>query len=114
MRLPVYVKHCFWSYSPSDFDLRKDKELIIAQILNYGDWRGIRWLFQNYSEREIKAVLVHPRRGSWWPKVLNFWLTIFKLRIPKDTRALAIREIDPAKVDQKALLRFFRWARKPQ
>jgi len=112
MKLPQCVYHCFWSYDLSDFSLKKDKELIISQILNYADWQGIRWLFKVFGEREIKQILRHPRRGTWWPRVLNFWLTIFKLKIPRDVRALAIRQIDPRKVDQKALRRFFKRAGK--
>jgi hypothetical protein len=53
-------------------------------------------------------VLRAPRRGVWLADVLNFWLKVLNLRIPKDTYSLAIREIDPAKVDQKALMRFFK------
>lgn len=112
MRLPKYLQHCFWSYDLSDFDLKRDLELIISQILNYGDWQDIQWLFRTYPERNIKQILRHPRRGIWWPRVLNFWLTMFKLRIPTDTYKLAIRQIDPAKVDQKALLRFFKKAKR--
>lgn len=108
MRLPKYAYHCFWSYNISTIDPKQDKGLIIEQILNYGDWRCIKWLFGIYKDKEIKKVLRFPHRGSWWRNVLSFWLTIFNLRIPKDTYNLAIREIDPAKVDQKALMRFFK------
>jgi len=108
MRLPKHVRHCFWSYDLSSIDIAKEKHLIIQQILNYGNWQAIKWLFKVYANRDIKEVLKSPHRGIWWKRVLNFWLTIFNLHIPKDVFALAVKEIDPAKIDQKALLRFFR------
>lgn len=108
MKLPKNLHYCFWSYDISRLSIRDDKYLIIQQILNYGDWRLIKWLFKVYRDRDIKEVLRKPSRGMWWRRVLNFWLTIFNLHIPKDTYTLAIREIDPAKVDQGALLRFLR------
>lgn len=107
-RIPPYLARCFWSYRLSALDLQQSKELIITQVLNWADLKGIRWLFRRYPKKEIITVLKSPRRGVWLRDVLNFWLTVFNLRIPRDTYALAIREIDPAKVDQKALLRFFK------
>lgn len=107
-KIPHFLRRCFWSYKLSSLDFKKNKELIITQVLNWADLKGINWLFKTYPKKEIVAVLKSPQRGVWLPDVLNFWLTILKLRIPKDIHILAIREIDPAKVDQKALLRFFK------
>jgi len=108
MKLPRFIQHCFWSYDLSSIDIEKDKHLVIQQVLNYGDWRAIKWLLRVYNDREIKKVLKSPRRGIWRRQVLNFWFTIFNLHIPKDAYTLAIKEIDPAKVDQRALERFFK------
>lgn len=108
MKLPGFIQYCFWSYDLSSIDIEKDKHLVIQQVLNYGDWRAIKWLLRVYNDREIKKVLKSPRRGIWWRQVLNFWFTIFNLHIPKDAYTLAIKEIDPAKVDQRALERFFK------
>jgi len=108
VKIPSFLGRCFWSYNLSSLDLKKSKELIITQVLNWADLKGIRWLFKTYPKKDIIAVLKSPRRGNWLPDVLNFWLTLFKLRLPRDTYILAIREIDPAKVDQRALERFFK------
>jgi len=107
MRLPKGAHYCFWSYDISKIDVKEDARLIIQQILNYGDWRMVKWLFTAYDKRTIMQVLRSPSRGMWWPRVLNFWHTVLKLHIPKDTYALAIKEIDPARADRQALSRFF-------
>jgi len=107
-KIPSFLTRCFWSYRLPSLELRKNKGLIITQVLNWADLKGIKWLFKVYPKEDIIAALKSPQRGVWLPDVLNFWLTIFNLHIPKDTYTLAIREIDPAKVDRGALLRFLR------
>jgi hypothetical protein len=71
-------------------DLEKDKKEIITQVLNYGTWEDLKWLFKVYSEKEIKEVIKNPRRGVWFRKVLNFWTKIFNIKLKKDVFERAI------------------------
>jgi hypothetical protein len=70
--------------------LEKYKELLITQVLNYGDWQGVKWLYRNYSEEDIKWVVQHPRRGLWFKRVLNFWQVVLNIQIPKEKFEKAI------------------------
>ncbi len=83
MRVPAGIRACLWSYHPSELDLEEDREIIIAQVLNYGRWRDVQWLFQTYSKETIKSVLKNPSRGSWLPETLNFWLTLWNMSLSK-------------------------------
>jgi len=80
----------FWSYDIKSLDLKADKEYIITQVLNYGTWEELRFLYKIYSEREIKEVVKNPRRGVWFEKILNFWTLMFDVRLPKEVRKKAI------------------------
>ena len=95
MSLPSFIRACLWSFDPKDIDVKRDKTLIITQVLNYGHWNGVRWLFKTYSKSDIRNVLRHPGRGSWWPDVLNFWLLMFNMRLSRGVQFRAILSVDP-------------------
>lgn len=82
-KIPRKMKWLFWSYDINSLDLKQDKDYIITQTLNYGTWEDIRWLFQTYKQEEIIKIIKNPNRGQWFEKVLNFWLTIFDIKLRK-------------------------------
>ncbi len=94
-KIPQNIAPCLWSYNIDNLDLKKDKETIITQVLNYGDAGRIKWLYSVYSEEDIRKVVLSPRRGMWFPKVINFWETMLKTKIPKKKKENAIFRLDP-------------------
>ena len=95
VKIPSKMKWLFWSYDIKSLDLKDDKDYIIPQVLNYGTWDDLKLLFKIYSEREIKEVIKNPSRGLWFEKVLNFWLTIFNIKLKKNIYQKAIFNINP-------------------
>jgi len=93
-KIPQKMRWLFWSYDIKSLDIKTDKDYIITQVLNYGTWDDIKWLKNVYSENEIKKVVERPRRGVWFEKVLNFWLTIFNLRLKKNIREKALFKLN--------------------
>ena len=94
-KVPRKLQSVLWSYDVRRLDLEANKELIIQQVLNYGDWEDLRWLYQTYSEGQIKEVVRHPRRGIWFEQVLSFWCLMLKVRLPKQVRERAIFRLSP-------------------
>ena len=94
-KIPEFVAPCLWSYDIRQMDLQEDKKLIITQVLNYGVWKDVKWLYSVYNEEDIKGVVSNPRRGFWFPKVLNFWETVLEIKIPRDKREKAIFKLCP-------------------
>ena len=94
-KIPKRMKWLFWSYDIESLDLKRDKEYIITQVLNYGTWEDLKWLFRIYSKEEIKKVVQNPSRGLWFKNVLNFWLKIFNVKIKKENfeKASKIKKI---------------------
>jgi hypothetical protein len=90
MKIPKSLQWLFWSYKIESLDLKRDKDYIISQVLNYGTEKELKWLFKVYSEKEIKEVIKNPRRGIWFKKVLNFWTMIFKIKLKKEVFEKAI------------------------
>lgn len=93
VKIPSKMKWLFWSYDIKSLDLKDDRDYIITQTLNYGDWKDLKWLFKTYSEKEIKEIVKNPQRGVWFEKVLNFWTTLFNLHLKKDIWQKAIFNI---------------------
>jgi hypothetical protein len=91
IKIPKSMAWLFWSYDLESLDLRVDKEYIVTQVLNYGKWEDVQWLFRVYRREEIVDIVKNPRRGSWFPDVLNYWQTIFGIRVRKDIAKRAIR-----------------------
>lgn len=84
------MKYLFWSYDMESLDLEKDKDYIITQVLNYGDWEDLKWFFRIYSREEIREVVARPSKGVWFEKVLNFWIKMFNIKIKKEIYKKAI------------------------
>ena len=83
-KIPQKMKWLFWSYDIKSLDVERDKEYIITQVLNYGTWEDLKWLFRVYSREDIKKIVKNPGRGLWFKQILNFWTTIFNIRLKKD------------------------------
>ena len=79
VKIPNYVKSSLWSYDIDKIDLEEHKERIITNILNHGTDKAVDWLFNTYSEKEIKKVIKYPFYGEWDKKSLNFWALISKV-----------------------------------
>lgn len=71
-RIPKDLQGILWSTKVDKLDLQEDKNYIIHQILAYGDLRQIKWLFRNYSKKEIIDNFVNLPRKNYTPAAFNF------------------------------------------
>lgn len=84
-KLPKFLQSALWSYNLDSFDLDdpNDKSIIIVQILNHGSWEQLQWLWRTYTALDIINVVQKPGRGVWSKEILDYWLKIFNLKIPR-------------------------------
>jgi len=99
-KLPKKLQRVLWSYDINKLNVEKDKEEIITRVLNYGTWDDLKLLYKIYSEEDIKKVVVHPRRGVWFEKVLNFWVKMLNIKIEENIYKRAIIRIASAGNDK--------------
>lgn len=104
--IPPFIYPALWSYDPRRMDVRTSAETIITQVLNYGDWKMVRWLLKVYDPATIRTVVAHPRRGVWSAQALNLWLTLYGIALPSWWRRVAVRNLDHAGQDWRALRRY--------
>ena len=71
--------NCFWDVDASKLDIIKDKNFIIARVLEYGVMKQIKELRNIYSDNEIKYVVKNSRNIS--KRVATFWSTILDIPV---------------------------------
>ncbi len=92
MKAPKFLQSVLWSVRIEDLDLKEDKFYIIHQILSFGNLKELRWLFDNYSIKEIKEVfLKHPLK-VYRPQSFNF---VNKILLKIRNRNLNIKNYVP-------------------
>ncbi|MCK5460327.1 hypothetical protein KAI52_04375 [Candidatus Parcubacteria bacterium] len=95
MPLSNFLQSALWSYNLKKLDIKRDKKIIIEQILNYGTWEQLKWIMSSYSLNEIKRVVENPSRGCWKEDSLNYWLLFFNIKMPKRKSEKALFNLCP-------------------
>lgn len=79
MKLPIFLKRYFWEVDFSKLDAESSSEYILRRLLEYGDERAIKWMFNNFKKNQMKKVLCKFRGYS--EKSANFWALV--LGVPR-------------------------------
>lgn len=82
-KIPTNLQPILWSKSIDLLDLQKDKIYIIHQILAYGTWENIKWLFKTYPKPIINGVFSTEPEKNYSERSYNFVKNIL-LEIDKD------------------------------
>lgn len=62
--IPKRLQAILWSADIKNLDLKRDRNYIIHQILQYGTLKDIKWLFDVYSKEKVRELFVtHPNRN---------------------------------------------------
>lgn len=72
-----------WSSPVDKLDIDKNKVYIIHQVLMYGDFSHIRWLFDTYSKKQVKDVFLKKPQKIYTKPSLNY-ISKFVLGIDSD------------------------------
>lgn len=59
MKIPHKLQPVLWSTNVDLLDSEKDKEYIIHQLLIYGTFEDLKWLFDTYTKKELINVFIH-------------------------------------------------------
>ena len=57
LRLPKFFLPLLWAYDFSFIDLERDKQRIIVNTINYGQWKHWQWIVNYYGEKNIKQFI---------------------------------------------------------
>ena len=71
-QIPKNLQGILWSASINKLDLDKHKSYIIHQVLMYGDFSHIQWLFDTYSKKQIQKVFLEKPQKIYTKPALNY------------------------------------------
>src|SRR6056297_1086116 len=57
LKLPDFFNSVLWSYDFSLVDPQKEKKRIIINSINYGEWRHLKWIINNYGKDQVKKII---------------------------------------------------------
>lgn len=77
IKLPKFLHRYFWESDVEELKTKDSEKYIVERLLDRGDEKAIKWLFDNYDRQAISRVVLGNRQLS--KKSLNYWLTILNL-----------------------------------
>ena len=69
--LPSKLKPLFWSYHFSDLDVEEDKQRIVINVVNYGNWQDWQWLVLQYGKFQLKGIIESTPVSEFQPAALR-------------------------------------------
>ncbi|SRR5260221_3872403 len=80
--IPNFIQVYLPSYNISKLDAKSPSVTreVVTQVLNQGDDKALRWVFENYTLDKIRECVEKPQKGEWFPESLNYWRQILKVK----------------------------------
>jgi hypothetical protein len=78
--IPERLRPHFQEYDVEHLDLKRDADLVIQRVLEFGTWEEIRWLFQVYGARRIRVFVRRYGERSLKPVTFNYWRQLLRIR----------------------------------
>lgn len=72
VKIPKRLQPVLWSVDVTNLDIMRDKGYIVHQVLIYGSFKDLKWLFKTYSRREIIDVFLHVPYKNYPKKAYHF------------------------------------------
>lgn len=76
--IPSELGRFFWDVDPASLNPKRHNAYIIERLLEFGNEKAARWLFEEYTRDEVAAVIESSRSLSY--KSMNYW----RLRLVED------------------------------
>lgn len=91
-RLPQNFKSLLWSYDFLKFDPDKDRERLIINTINYGDWEHWQWIFRQYTTYGIKKIIANIPASEFRERTLKLVRLLLNIKkIKYASRSIKIR-----------------------
>jgi len=91
-KLPESFRFLLWSYKFHKVNPDEDKERIIVNTINYGDWEHWRWIVNYYGASELRRIIENLPASEFRRGVLKLISLLLKIKTMKyATRSDKIR-----------------------
>ena len=82
-KLPDFFKPLFWSYDFSKINLQDDRERIVINTINYGDWEHWQWLIKYYGKAEIQKIIRNSPASEFRKRAFKLISLLLKIKKTK-------------------------------
>ena len=72
MSVPKNLQGILWSRDVNNLDLDEDSAYIINQVLAYGTFESLKWLFKTYSKDKITKIFIKKPIKTYTHASFNF------------------------------------------
>jgi hypothetical protein len=66
----------FWDVNPKNIDVKKNAQYIIERILDFGNDKEVKWLWNSYSKSHLKSTVKKSR--CLRPTTKTLWTLMLK------------------------------------
>ncbi|MEK9175804.1 MAG: hypothetical protein AAB795_04455 [Patescibacteria group bacterium] len=68
----------FWDTNPKNIDAEKNAQYIIERVLDFGNDKEVRWLYNYYDKSLLKKVVTKSR--LLMPETKNLWILLLETK----------------------------------
>lgn len=104
-KIPKHLQGILWSVDINQLDLDRDKSYIMHQVLKYGSFADISWLFKTYSKKDVTQTFIE-KPSKTYPKsvfhfIKNYVLSLKDIKLNEDAYTTSISgPVKPRALDQ--------------
>jgi uncharacterized protein DUF6922 len=78
--LPDRLREFFWEYDFDNLSWEKDRELVVARVLQSGDWESVKWLRTRLDDETLRGWIERREGRGLSNRQLRFWELIVGVR----------------------------------
>jgi hypothetical protein len=94
-RLPAHLKCVFWDYRFDQLSWERDRDLVIARVLQRGDWEAIQWLRTSVPADELRQWILSREGRGLDARRLRFWELVLQLPRRRVNRWMQVLRQNP-------------------
>lgn len=79
-KLPEFFRSLFWYCDFSNLDLWENKEEIMMQTINYGNWEHWQWLFRYYGIERSREIIENMPASAFRERALKLASLLLKIK----------------------------------
>jgi hypothetical protein len=73
MRLPEFLRPCFWDHAFGRLRWERDRDFIVGRVLAHGSWQAVQWVREQLDDAALRAWLRERRGRGLSPRQLRYW-----------------------------------------
>src|ERR1041385_8513801 len=97
MRLPRSLLWLFWDVDAPKLDVERDRDFILARVLERGRFDDVLWALHRYGKTDIHAFLRDHGNSELSARTLAFWRVVLRAKEETWAKPRRFRETNVAR-----------------